>query len=59
MQKELQELQPVLAATAQQVETMMTVIASDKEEAATTRLQVGTRGQPLLALGVRRWPDVP
>jgi dynein heavy chain len=41
MQHELQELQPVLATTAKQVETMMTVIASDKEEAATTRLQVG------------------
>ncbi|GBF98747.1 dynein heavy chain axonemal [Raphidocelis subcapitata] len=40
MQKELQELQPVLATTAEQVEAMMAQIASDKEEAASTRAQV-------------------
>lgn len=40
MQRELKELQPVLASTAEQVETMMAAIANDKEEAAATRLQV-------------------
>ena len=40
MQRELQELQPVLAATAAEVETMMQVIASDKEEAAITKAKV-------------------
>lgn len=37
MQKELQELQPVLAATAKEVEGMMQVIAHDKDEAAQTK----------------------
>jgi dynein heavy chain len=40
MQRELQELQPVLATTAAEVETMMQVIASDKEEAAITKAKV-------------------
>jgi dynein heavy chain len=40
MQKELQELQPVLASTAEQVEAMMAQIATDKEAAASTRAQV-------------------
>jgi len=40
MQHELQQLQPVLAATALQVESMMVTIAHDKEDAAATRLQV-------------------
>lgn len=40
MQKELQELQPVLAATAKEVEEMMQVIAHDKEEAAQTKRTV-------------------
>lgn len=37
MQHELQELQPVLAATAANVEHMMAAIARDKEEAAQTQ----------------------
>eukprot|EP00878_Enallax_costatus_P026745 GHUV01028731.1.p1 GENE.GHUV01028731.1~~GHUV01028731.1.p1 ORF type:complete len:246 (+),score=81.19 GHUV01028731.1:596-1333(+) len=37
MQHELQELQPVLAATAKEVEDMMHVITHDKEEAAETK----------------------
>ena len=40
MQKELQELQPVLASTAAEVERMMTVITADKEEAAVTKAKV-------------------
>jgi hypothetical protein len=40
MQRELQELQPVLASTAAQVEAMMATIASEKVEAAATRAQV-------------------
>ncbi|WIA31960.1 hypothetical protein OEZ86_002815 [Tetradesmus obliquus] len=40
MQRELQELQPVLAATAKEVEDMMVVIAHDKEEAAETKKMV-------------------
>jgi hypothetical protein len=40
MQHELQELQPVLAATAKEVEDMMLVIAHDKEEAAETKKMV-------------------
>jgi dynein heavy chain len=40
MQRELQELQPVLAATAREVEEMMVVIAHDKEEAAETKRAV-------------------
>jgi dynein heavy chain len=40
MQRELQELQPVLAATAAQVESMMAQIESDKADAAATRAQV-------------------
>lgn len=37
MQHELQELQPVLAATAKEVEGMMQVITHDKDEAAETK----------------------
>lgn len=40
MQHELQELQPVLAATGKEVEDMMHVIAHDKEEAAETKKTV-------------------
>jgi dynein heavy chain len=40
MQKELQDLQPVLTSTAEEVERMMTVIAADKEEAAVTKAKV-------------------
>lgn len=40
MQRELQQLQPVLAATAKEVEDMMLVIAHDKEEAAATQAMV-------------------
>jgi peptidoglycan hydrolase CwlO-like protein len=40
MQRELQDLQPVLAATAKEVEDMMVVIAHDKEEAAETKKMV-------------------
>ncbi len=40
MQKELQELQPVLAATAKEVEDMMVVITNDKKEADETKKQV-------------------
>jgi hypothetical protein len=43
MQHELKDLQPVLAATADQVEGMMGAIAADKEEAAATRLKVRAR----------------
>ncbi|GLC56009.1 hypothetical protein PLESTB_001054700 [Pleodorina starrii] len=37
MQKELQDLQPVLAATAKEVEDMMVVITNDKKEADETK----------------------
>eukprot|EP00879_Flechtneria_rotunda_P027297 GHRR01029240.1.p2 GENE.GHRR01029240.1~~GHRR01029240.1.p2 ORF type:complete len:138 (+),score=59.68 GHRR01029240.1:1121-1534(+) len=40
MQHELQELQPVLATTAKEVEEMMVVIAHDKEDAANTKKKV-------------------
>lgn len=40
MQRELTELQPVLAATARDVEAMMLTIAHDKEEAASTKQAV-------------------
>jgi hypothetical protein len=40
MQRELRELQPVLAQTAAEVEAMMAAIARDKEEAAATKAAV-------------------
>ena len=52
MQHELKEMQPVLAATAEQVEGMMTTIAHDKEEAAATRLQVGRGCQGARRVGI-------
>ncbi len=43
MQKELTELQPVLAATAREVEDMMVVITNDKREADETKRTVETQ----------------
>ncbi|KXZ54227.1 hypothetical protein GPECTOR_5g319 [Gonium pectorale] len=40
MQRELQDLQPVLAATAREVEDMMVVITNDKKEADETKKMV-------------------
>ncbi len=40
MQRELTDLQPVLARTATEVEEMMVVITSDKKEADATKRQV-------------------
>lgn len=40
MQRELQDLQPILARTSQEVEEMMVVITNDKREADETKKQV-------------------
>lgn len=40
MQKELQDLQPILAKTSQEVEDMMVVITNDKREADETKRMV-------------------
>ncbi len=40
MQKELQDLQPILARTAKEVEEMMVVITNDKREADETKRSV-------------------
>ena len=40
MQRELQDLQPILARTAKEVEDMMVVITNDKREADETKKQV-------------------
>ena len=40
MQRELQDLQPILAKTAKEVEDMMVVITNDKKEADLTKASV-------------------
>jgi len=52
MQRELKDLQPILARTSQEVEDMMVVITNDKKEAgacADVAPYVGRQQLPLLS----------